>query len=158
MDDIAFVESHRTEYPELDLIQVRQRLYPKHAIAAAMLGYVGEVSEEDIAKAGSPYRPGDVVGKSGIEKEYNSILMGRAGMRRVVVNSRGQEQGEMETLNANPVTGLATWARELACPVCFSALRATADKLTCTACHRTYPITNGIPILIPDRIASDQFS
>ena len=102
MDDIAFVESHRTEYPELDLIQVQQRLYPKHAIAAAMLGYVGEVSEEDIAKAGSPYRPGDVVGKSGIEKEYNSILMGRDGMRRVVVNSRGQEMGELTTVNAHP--------------------------------------------------------
>ncbi len=102
MDDIAFVESHRTEYPELDLIQVQQRLYTKHAIAAAMLGYVGEVSEEDIAKAGSPYRPGDVVGKSGIEKEYNSILMGRDGMRRVVVNSRGQEMGELTTVNAHP--------------------------------------------------------
>ncbi len=102
MDDIAFVESHRTEYPDLDLIQVQQRFYPKHAIAAAMLGYVGEVSEEDIAKAGSPYRPGDVVGKSGIEKEYNSILMGQDGMRRVVVNSRGQEMGELETVNAHP--------------------------------------------------------
>ncbi len=102
MDDIAFVESHRTEYPELDLIQVQQRLYPKHAIAAAMLGYVGEVSEEDIAKAGSPYRPGDVVGKSGIERQYNSILMGRDGMRRVVVNSRGQEMGELATVNAHP--------------------------------------------------------
>ncbi|HWA93553.1 MAG TPA: Trm112 family protein [Terracidiphilus sp.] len=49
------------------------------------------------------------------------------------------------------VTGIAAWARELACPVCFSALQASADTLTCTACHRTYPITNGIPILIPNR-------
>jgi len=102
LEDIAFVESHRVEYPELDLIQVQQRLYPKHAIAAAMLGYVGEVSEEIIAKPGSPYRPGDVVGKFGIERKYDKILAGHDGMRRVVVNSRGQEVGSLTTINALP--------------------------------------------------------
>jgi len=102
LDDIAFVESHRIEYPELALIQVHQRLYPKHTVAAAVLGYVGEVSEEAIAKAGSPYRPGDVIGKFGIEGEYNSVLSGRDGMRRVIVNSRGQEVGSMTTINALP--------------------------------------------------------
>jgi penicillin-binding protein 2 len=102
MADIAFVESHRLEYPELDLLQVQQRSYPKGAIAAAALGYVGEVSEEMVARPGSPYRPGDVVGQSGIERTYNSILMGRDGMRRVIVNSRGQEMGSMTTVNALP--------------------------------------------------------
>jgi penicillin-binding protein 2 len=102
LEDIAFVESHRVEYPEMDLIQVQQRLYPKHQIAAAMLGYVGEVSEEMIAKPGANFRPGDVVGKFGIESEYNQILSGRDGMRRVVVNSRGQEVGLLSTINALP--------------------------------------------------------
>ena len=95
LEDISFVESHRVEYPELDLIQVQQRLYPKHQVAAALLGYVGEVPEEMIAKFGSKYRPGDVVGKFGVEAEYNQILNGTDGMRRVVVNSRGQEVGEL---------------------------------------------------------------
>jgi len=102
LEDIAFVESHRLEYPELSLLQVQQRSYPKQTIAAAALGYVGEVSEEMVAKPGSPYRPGDVVGKSGIERTYNSILAGRDGMRRVIVNSRGQEMGSMTTINALP--------------------------------------------------------
>jgi penicillin-binding protein 2 len=102
MEDIAFVESHRVEYPELDLLQVQQRSYPKRALAAAVLGYVGEVSEEMIAKPGSPYRPGDVVGQSGIERTYDSVLMGRDGMRRVVVDSRGREMGSMTTINALP--------------------------------------------------------
>ena len=90
------------EYPELDLLQVQQRSYPKNTLAAATLGYVGEVSEEMIARPGSPYRPGDVVGKFGIERAYDSILSGRDGMRRVVVNSRGQEMGSMTTINALP--------------------------------------------------------
>src|SRR5208282_232855 len=100
LEDISFVESHRVEYPELDLIQVQQRLYPKQQVGAAMLGYVGEVPEEMIAKLGSSYRPGDVVGKFGVEAEYNQILVGHDGMRRVVVNSRGQEVGVLSTINA----------------------------------------------------------
>ena len=100
LDDIAFVESHRLEYPELDLIQVQQRLYPKREVAAATLGYVGEVSEDIIAKPGSPYRPGDVVGKFGIERQYDQILSGQDGMRRVIVNSRGEEVGSLTTINA----------------------------------------------------------
>jgi penicillin-binding protein 2 len=80
---------------------VQQRLYPKRQIAAALLGYVGEVSEEMIAKPGSTYRPGDVVGKFGVEGQYNQILSGRDGMRRVVVNSRGEEMGLL----------LTTWPR-----------------------------------------------
>src|SRR5208283_6081575 len=96
----SFVESHRVEYPELDLIQVQQRLYPKHQMVAALLGYVGEVPEEMIAKLGSSYKPGDVVGKFGVEGEYNQVLSGRDGMRRVVVNSRGQEVGVLSTINA----------------------------------------------------------
>ena len=101
LEDISFLESHRVEYPELDLIQVQQRLYPKHQVAAALLGYVGEVPEEMIAKLGSSYRPGDVIGKFGVEGEYNHILSGRDGMRRVVVNSRGQEVGVLSTIDAH---------------------------------------------------------
>jgi penicillin-binding protein 2 len=102
LGDISFLESHRVEYPELDLIQVQQRLYPKHEVASAVLGYVGEVSPETIAKPGSRYRPGDVEGKFGIEGEYNDLLPGRDGIRRVVVNSRGQEVGSLTTVNALP--------------------------------------------------------
>src|SRR5207253_8037440 len=82
LEDVAFVDSHRLEYPELDLIQVQQRLYPKREVMAAVLGYVGEVSEEMIAKSGGRYRPGDVAGKFGVESRYNGLLSGSDGMRR----------------------------------------------------------------------------
>ncbi|HEV2417663.1 MAG TPA: penicillin-binding protein 2 [Terriglobia bacterium] len=102
MQDVAFVESHRTEYPEIDLIQTEQRFYPKHHMAAALLGYVGDVSAEEVASSHSRFHPGDVVGKTGIEREYNSILTGQDGMKRVVVNSRGQEMGSMTTISPHP--------------------------------------------------------
>ncbi len=102
LEDVAFIDAHRLEFPEIDIIQGQQRFYPKHGVAAQVLGYVGEVSQEDIARPNSPYRPGDVIGKFGIEREYNSILRGHDGMQRVVVNSRGQEVGTLSTINAIP--------------------------------------------------------
>jgi len=101
LEDIAFVESHRVEYPELDLIGTEQRFYLKHAVAASLIGYVGEVDEDMIAQPHSSYRPGDVAGKSGIERQYDRTLAGQDGMRRVIVNSRGQEMGSMTTLDAH---------------------------------------------------------
>jgi penicillin-binding protein 2 len=102
LEDISFVESHQVEYPQLELIPVQQRLYPKHQLAAALLGYVGEVPEEMIAKLGSSYRPGDVMGKFGVEGQYNQVLSGQDGMRRVVVNSRGQEVDTEEAVEPHP--------------------------------------------------------
>jgi len=102
LEDISFVESHRVEYPEMALIQVQQRFYLKHTVAASMLGYVGEVSEDALGKPGSKYHPGDVAGQSGIEREYDSVLAGEDGVRRVVVNSRGQEVGSETTIDAHP--------------------------------------------------------
>jgi penicillin-binding protein 2 len=100
LKDVAFIDAHRSEFPEIDIIQSQQRFYPKHGVAAAVLGYVGEVSQADLARPGANYRPGDLIGKFGIEKEYNSILRGRDGIKRVVVNSRGQEVGTLGTVNA----------------------------------------------------------
>ncbi len=102
LKDVAYIDAHRSEFPEIDIIQSEQRFYPKHGIAAAVLGYVGEVSQADLTKPGSHYHPGDLIGKFGIEKEYNSILRGRDGMKRVIVNSRGQEVGTLGTVNAVP--------------------------------------------------------
>ncbi|HKT10970.1 MAG TPA: penicillin-binding protein 2 [Terriglobia bacterium] len=102
LQDVAFIDAHRAEFPEIDIIQSQQRFYPKHGVGAAVLGYVGEVSQADLAKPGTNYRPGDVAGKFGIEREYNSLLRGRDGMRQVVVNSRGQEVGTLGTVNALP--------------------------------------------------------
>jgi penicillin-binding protein 2 len=102
LEDVSFVDSHQVEYPELALIQVERRVYPLHTAASAVIGHVGEVSEETIAKSGDEYKPGDVVGKSGIERMYNKILEGKDGMRRVIVNSRGEDVGSLDQIKAVP--------------------------------------------------------
>src|SRR6266567_3241785 len=94
-DEEAFIEAHRTELPELDTIMAYRRLYPLKGFMAHLIGYVGEVSEDMLNQPGFElYTPGDVVGKSGVELQYNQILMGKNGSRRVVVDSHGREVGK----------------------------------------------------------------
>jgi penicillin-binding protein 2 len=96
-DELAFVESHRNELPELDTIVAHRRLYPRNGFMAHLIGYVGEVSEEMLNQPRWEfYNPGDVVGKSGVELQYNQILMGKNGQRRAVVNSKGREVNRLD--------------------------------------------------------------
>src|SRR5208337_3249233 len=76
-EEVAFIEAHRNELPELDTIMTHRRLYPRNGFMAHLIGYVGEVSEDMLNQPGFElYNPGDVVGKSGVEFQYNSLLMG----------------------------------------------------------------------------------
>ncbi len=102
-DELAFIESHRADLPELDIITVHRRLYPKGGFMAHVIGYVGQVSEEMLTQPQwELYNPGDVVGMSGVEQYYNDILMGKNGSRQVLVNSRGKEVGTLSDVPAVP--------------------------------------------------------
>ena len=97
-DEQAFIEAHRDELPELETIMVHRRLYPKNGFLAHLIGYVGEVSDEDLnSPQYEAYQPGAVVGKSGVEQFYNEILIGKDGSRRALVNSHGKEVGKLST-------------------------------------------------------------
>jgi len=102
-DELAFIEAHRNELPELDTIMAHRRLYPRNGFMAHLIGYVGEVSEQMLNEPQwELYNPGDVVGKSGVELEYNSVLMGQNGSRRTLVNSHGKEMGRLDETPAVP--------------------------------------------------------
>ncbi|MGB9432649.1 MAG: penicillin-binding protein 2, partial [Candidatus Acidiferrum sp.] len=103
--DVAFIESHRADIPILEMLMVQRRRYLPGGFMAAASGYVGEVSEKQIEASeanGGKLRPGDVAGKSGLELEYNDLLVGTDGMRRVIVNSVGKEMGHLEQQEAIP--------------------------------------------------------
>lgn len=103
--DIAFIESHRPDIPVLEMMMVHRRRYGENDFLAHAVGYVGEVSTEDIAGSGGRLRSGDITGKSGLEKQYNDTLMGTDGLRRSIVNSVGKEVGQL--LQQDPTPGKA---------------------------------------------------
>ncbi len=96
--DLAFVEAHRDPefFPEMELIHAQRRLYPQNGMAAHVIGYTGEISEAELDNPDfAKYNSGDVIGKFGIERQYNEVLMGVDGQRQVVVDNRGRERNLM---------------------------------------------------------------
>ena len=101
--DLAFVESHRDFFPELDVISSERRLYPQNGMLAHVVGYTGEISEEELDNPSlAVYNPGAVIGKFGIERQYNSTLMGIDGQRQQVVDNRGKVRDMLGIKEAVP--------------------------------------------------------
>ncbi len=91
----------------MELIHAQRRLYPRNGVAAHVIGYIGEVSEAELNTADfARYNQGDVIGKAGIERQYNEILTGVDGQRQVLVDSRGSERhviGMKEAVPGKPL-------------------------------------------------------
>jgi len=102
-DELQFIEAHRNELPELDTIMAHRRLYPRNGFMAHLIGYVGEVSEDMLNQPQFElYNSGDVVGISGVERQYNNLLMGTNGSRQALVDSHGREVGRLGETEAIP--------------------------------------------------------
>jgi penicillin-binding protein 2 len=102
-DELQFIEAHRNELPELDTIMAHRRLYPRNGFMAHLIGYVGEVSEDMLNQPQFElYNAGDVVGISGVERQYNTMLMGQNGSRQALVDSHGREVGRLGETEAVP--------------------------------------------------------
>ena len=88
---VAAIMARRLDFelPDVVVERVPTRRYPTDAMAAHLLGYVGEASDAQLT-AGN-LRPGAIVGQAGVERTHNRELMGVDGARTVVVNSLGRE-------------------------------------------------------------------
>ncbi|MEQ1606335.1 MAG: penicillin-binding protein 2 [Pyrinomonadaceae bacterium] len=101
MKDISWVESHALEFPELRVELQPQRFYPLGTTLAHVLGYVGEISPNQLKEPefqDKGFRPGDIVGKGGLEQYYDEYLRGRPGYRKVLVDSKGRVQSELDVV------------------------------------------------------------
>ncbi|MCA1612674.1 MAG: hypothetical protein LC795_04845 [Acidobacteria bacterium] len=109
--DIAWLEAHGLEFPELRIEERPQRLYPEGGLLAHVLGYVGEIGPRQLespAYRDKGYRPGDVIGKEGLESVYDEYLRGRDGSRTLVVDSLSRTQGLLEEVEPRPGQDLLT--------------------------------------------------
>ncbi|MDQ3042117.1 MAG: penicillin-binding protein 2 [Acidobacteriota bacterium] len=101
IQDISWVKARTEEYPELRIELQPQRFYPLGTTLAHVLGYVGEISPKQLEKPEvieKGFRPGDIIGKGGLEQSYDEFLRGKPGYRKVIVDSRGRVQSEIETV------------------------------------------------------------
>ncbi len=109
MNDIVWVESHALEFPELRVEIQPQRVYPLKEVLAHVLGYVGEISPKQLEKEEyKGFHAGDIIGKGGLEQYYDKYLRGTEGYRKVIVDSRGRIQSELEVVPPQPGQDLYT--------------------------------------------------
>lgn len=102
-DEIAWIEAHQDghTYPEMQLIRSWKRLYPQDGFAAHAVGYVGEIAEAELnLPQFLDYHQGDIIGKDGLEREYDSTLRGTDGQQRVLVDNMGRERQMEDTQEA----------------------------------------------------------
>ncbi len=103
MDSVAFLLAHQAEHPELRTLQQPMRYYRHGQLAAHVLGYVGEISQRELESPRlSNHKPGDIVGKAGIERTYNEHVTGEDGYRRALVTSHGQTLEDVSRILPKP--------------------------------------------------------
>ncbi len=90
-ETIARLEEHRAALPGLVIQSEPKRLYPAGKAVAHLVGYVSEVTERDLSTQRFPGAElGTIVGKAGLEKQYDDSLRGTEGVRYMEVNARGR--------------------------------------------------------------------
>jgi penicillin-binding protein 2 len=95
------------DVPGVKIVSVPRRSYPQGALAAHVLGYMNEVSADEVrAKKDEGYKAGDLIGRTGIERQWEGYLRGRAGFQKVVVDRRGLPKTDIHELTDGP-TALA---------------------------------------------------
>jgi penicillin-binding protein 2 len=102
---IAYLDEHQSEFPGVDLKQTYLRSYPAEELFAQGLGYVGEISKEQLKRMRKDgYVLGDRIGQSGVEAAFDTYLRGTAGIAELRVDSLGRPKSEL-TLTQAPKPG-----------------------------------------------------
>jgi penicillin-binding protein 2 len=112
IDIVSVLEEHRLDYPRLIIQSVPKRYYPDGSAVASFVGYTGEITESELNDPKYVnYKPGQEIGKAGLEKQYESILHGKEGVRFDEVDARGRPvrgEGPRPDLNAEGAPPLYT--------------------------------------------------
>ncbi len=101
--EAALIEGHRLDLTGLQIQAESQRYYLHGPLASHLLGYVGEVSPEQLEEpAFEGLVPGSIVGKAGVEKTYDRVIRGTPGEKTIEVDARGNEQRTVEIVEQTP--------------------------------------------------------
>ena len=92
-DELALVESELADLPGVQIEAQTERVYPNMTVGSHAIGYLNEVSAEELAlRRQDGYRSGDLIGRAGLERQWESFLRGKDGHERVIVDARGRKK------------------------------------------------------------------
>ncbi|MDO9557134.1 MAG: penicillin-binding protein 2 [Coriobacteriia bacterium] len=126
---VSQLAERQTEFPGIEVDEIAVREYPQGQLAAHLLGYTGEISEEQLAGSdkNAGYEFGEIVGKTGVEAQYENVLQGDKGWRRIEVNASGKAQ---RVVNEQPPVPGRSVKLSIDIEVQRVAEKALADAIT----------------------------
>jgi penicillin-binding protein 2 len=112
-DTVSYISEHKDRFPGVDSAILPLRHYPQGELAANILGWVGQISADQLKSpqfkgVRPPYAAGDLVGKAGLELTYDRYLRGAPGIEKVTVNSSGELIGHRHVQDEEPGRDLVT--------------------------------------------------
>lgn len=131
---VVKIEETRRELPGVSVNIEPLRVYPQDTLAGHVLGYIHSINEEELAGSGEKYSINSLIGKSGVEKEYESQLKGKDGARRVEVDAQGRPMGELVTMSPVPGKNLTLTLDQKLQKVMESSLESNLQRI-----QRTHP-------------------
>lgn len=101
LEELAKVKVNTYRLPGVVVRVTPRRSYPYQSMAAQLFGYAREISREQLESGRYVgYRPGDMVGQSGVERSYEKAIQGKSGYVRLEVDARGNRRGELGIVEA----------------------------------------------------------
>lgn len=102
LEEVSKVKARTMEFPELIIESEPKRYYPYKSLAAHVIGYLQEISPAEMKSLYKDRQQGDLVGKTGIEREYEIELVGEKGRILEVVDSVGRKREEISRISPTP--------------------------------------------------------
>jgi len=103
---VVQLEEDRQNLPGVSIDIEPLRSYPHDTLAGHVLGYIHSINQEELAASDGQYNINSLIGKSGLEKEYEEELRGTYGARRMEVDAKARPIGELVTLEPIPGNNL----------------------------------------------------
>ncbi|MGH9282338.1 MAG: penicillin-binding protein 2, partial [Acidimicrobiales bacterium] len=103
-DLVVYLREHATDFPGVDFEEIGVRRHVRGNLAPHVLGYLGEISPDELLDPSfADVRPGQLVGRGGVEQQYETFLRGRDGITKQEVNAQGEVQSILGV--GDPVPG-----------------------------------------------------
>lgn len=144
---VAYIKEHQDDFPGVEIVDEPIRDYPNGSLASHILGYIGEVSEAEMKqKDFSGYELGDLVGKSGVEKQYENVLKGTKGVEYLEVNAANKPIRTLRREEPDPGNNLVLTIDN---KIQASAEKALAEAIA-QAKKQKFPNANAGAIVVMD--------
>ena len=151
-DQVYYLQEHASEFPGVQIQQTYLRDYPYQSLGAQVLGYVGEISPQELKskqREKADYVGGDKIGKAGVEATFDEYLRGGSGAAQIRVDSMGRPQSPLEIRrDAKPGSAVRL---TIDIGLQRAAERAIRDGIALARANKQYNVAGGAIVAIDPR-------